>query len=85
MKEFSYTIQDALGIHVRPAGMLVKEVQKYQSAVTIEKNGKKIGGHKLMALMGLGVKCGETITVTVEGPDEAEAAAGLEALLKENL
>ena len=85
MKEFTYTIQDALGIHVRPAGLLVKEIQKYESEVLIEKNGKKVGGRKLMALMGLGVKCGETITVTTEGPDEEEAAAGVKAFLKANL
>ena len=85
MKEFTYTIKDALGIHVRPAGLLVKEIQKYESQVTIEKNGKKAGGRKLMALMGLGVKCGETITVTAEGPDEDAAAAAVEEFLKANL
>lgn len=85
MKEFTYTIKDELGIHVRPAGLLVKEIQKYESEVMIEKNGKKVGGRKLMALMGLGVKQGETITVTVEGSDEEAAAAGVEEFLKANL
>lgn len=85
MKEFTYTIKDELGIHVRPAGLLVKEIQKYESEVTIEKNGKKVGGRKLMALMGLGVKCGETITVTAEGADEDAAISGVEDFLKANL
>lgn len=85
MKEFTYTIKDELGIHVRPAGLLVKEIQKYESEVMIEKNGKKVGGRKLMALMGLGVKQGETITVTAEGPDEEAAATGVEEFLKANL
>ena len=40
---------------------------------------------KLMALMGLGIKQGEAITVTVEGPDEHEAAARLEAFFTANL
>ena len=31
MKNFEYTIKDELGIHARPAGMLVKEAKKYQS------------------------------------------------------
>lgn len=85
MREFAFTIKDQLGIHVRPAGLLVKEIQKYESAVTIEKNGKKAGGRKLMALMGLGVKCGETIHITVEGSDEDAAADGVEKFLSENL
>lgn len=85
MKRFTYTVTDAEGIHARPAGLLVKEVKKYQSSVTIDKNGKAINALKLIALMSLGVKGGETITVTVEGPDEEEAAASLKSFLSENL
>ena len=40
MKNFEYTIKDELGIHARPAGMLVKEAKKYQSKITITKEGK---------------------------------------------
>ena len=39
MKSFSYTVKDELGIHARPAGMLVKEVKNFQSKVTLEKDG----------------------------------------------
>lgn len=85
MKKIVYTVKDELGIHVRPAGLLVKEIQKFESNVTIEKNGKTASGRKLMALMGLGVKRGETITVTAEGSDEDAAASAIEAFLIENL
>ena len=40
MKSFSYTVKDELGIHARPAGMLVKEVKNFQSKVTLEKDGR---------------------------------------------
>ena len=33
MKQFDYTIQEAVGIHARPAGLLVKEVKKYKSTL----------------------------------------------------
>lgn len=85
MKQFTYTITDPVGIHARPAGLLVKEVKKYDSTVTIEKAGKSVNAVKLMALMGLGIKCGETITVTVEGGNEDANAASLEAFFKANL
>ncbi len=85
MKQFTYTITDPVGIHARPAGLLVKEVKKYDSTVTIEKAGKSVNAVKLMALMGLGIKCGETITVTVEGGNEEANAASLEAFFKANL
>lgn len=85
MKKITFTVKDQLGIHARPAGLLVKEIKKYQSSVTIERDGQKIDGRRLIALMGMAVKCGQTITVTVDGPDEEAAAAGLEAFLTANL
>ncbi len=85
MKNFEYTIKDELGIHARPAGMLVKEAKKYQSKITITKEGKTVEASKLMAVMSLGVKCGQTVQVAVEGPDEEEAAAGIQAFFEANL
>lgn len=85
MKQFVYTVKEPVGIHARPAGLLVKEVKKYQSTVTITKDGKGVNALKLMALMGLGVKCGDTVTVSIEGADEETAAAALEAFFSANL
>ena len=85
MKQFAYTITDPVGIHARPAGLLVKAAKAFSSAITIERNGKSAAATKLMALMSLGVKAGDTITVTVEGTDEEAAAAGMEKFLQENL
>ena len=85
MKSFTYTVQDELGIHARPAGMLVKEAKKYQSKITITKEGKTAEASKLMAVMSLGVKCGQTVQIAVEGADEEAAAAGIQAFFEANL
>lgn len=85
MRSFTYTITDPVGIHARPAGLLVKQVKTCQSVVTIEKDGKAVNALKLMALMGLCVKKGDTVTVKVEGADEEKAAAELEAWMQANL
>ncbi len=85
MKTFNYTIKDEIGIHARPAGLLAKKAKEFESTITIEKNGKSVNVTKLMMLMGLGVKCGETVTVTVEGPDEDKAATEMEAFFNANL
>lgn len=85
MKSFNYVITDEVGIHARPAGILVKEAKKYAAQVMIVKNGKKADATRLMALMSLGVKCGEKVTVEVTGDDEETAAAELEAFFKANL
>ena len=86
MKQFTYTITDPVGIHARPAGLLVKAVKALDSAVTIAKaDGKSAAATKLMALMGMGIKNGETVTVTVEGGNEEANAAAMEQFFKENL
>ncbi len=85
MKNFSYTIKDEIGIHARPAGLLAKKAKEFQSVVTLEKDGKAAAATKLMAIMGMGVKCGDTVNVTVEGADEETAAAAMEEFFKANL
>lgn len=74
MKTFTYKITDKLGIHARPAGLLVKEVSKYKSVVTLKAGEKETNAKRLMALMGMAVKQGDTVTVCVEGEDEDTAA-----------
>ena len=85
MKEFKYTITDPVGIHARPAGILVKEVKKYASSFTIiSPEGKEANLTKLLAVMGLGIKQGQEVTIRSEGEDEAAAAEAIEKFFKEN-
>jgi len=85
MKSFTYTIRDSLGIHARPAGLLVKKAKGYASVCTLETNEKIVELTKLFALMGLGIICGSTVTVKTEGIDEDQAIQGLEEFFKTNL
>ncbi|MBE7005840.1 MAG: HPr family phosphocarrier protein [Ruminococcaceae bacterium] len=86
MKSFDYVITDPVGIHARPAGILVKEIKKFAgSTVTITKGEKSVNALKLMALMGMGIKQGDTVTVAVEGGDEEAVAAAIEDFFKNNL
>lgn len=85
MKEFKYTITDEIGIHARPAGMLVKAVADFKEEITLSCKGKSADARRLMALMAMGVKHGDEVTVQVSGEKEEETAAFLESFLKENL
>ncbi len=85
MKEFTYVITDEIGIHARPAGMLVKEAKAFTSKITIEANGKSADATKLMAVMSLGVKNGAEVVIKAEGEDEDAAIAKMEEFMKENL
>ncbi len=81
MKSFEYVIKDEIGIHARPAGLLVKEAKKYESKIVLKKDGKT----KLMAVMGLGVKCGNKIEVEITGSDEEAAYESIKMFFEENL
>ncbi len=85
MKEFTYVITDEIGIHARPAGMLVKEAKAFTSKITLEANGKTADATKLMAVMSLGVKNGAEVVIKAEGDDEDAAIARMEEFMKENL
>ena len=86
MKQFQYVITDPIGIHARPAGLLVKAAKALDSTVTVEKvGGKSTVATKLMAVMGPGVKGGDTVTVTVEGGNEEASLQVMEQFFKENL
>lgn len=85
MKEFYYQIKDKLGIHARPAGMLVKCAKACKSNITIAKEEKTVNATRLLAVMGMAVKQGETVKVTVEGENEEQDFKTIQAFFKENL
>ncbi|MBQ4088573.1 MAG: HPr family phosphocarrier protein [Clostridia bacterium] len=85
MKQFSYTITDPAGIHARPAGLLAQAARKYDAVCSISSKGKSARLTQLIQLMGMGVKQGDSVTVTVDGPDEEAAASGILAFMQANL
>lgn len=86
MKEFKYVITDPVGVHARPAGVIVNVAKTFECKVTVEKAGKAPADAKrIFGLMGLGIKSGEEVTVRCDGADEEAAAAKLEEVFKENL
>ena len=85
MKQFNYTVSDPLGIHARPAGLLAKEAKKFSSVCTITTDGQTKKLTQLMMLMSMGVKQGDTVTVTAEGTDEDEAITALQLFFESHL
>lgn len=86
MKSFTYTITDPVGIHARPAGLLVKAAREFAGTqITVTKGEKSAGAGQLMRLMGLGIKGGDQVTVTAQGPREEEALAAMEEFFRTHL
>lgn len=85
MKEFTYVITDPEGIHARPAGLLVKAAKGYACDIKIAKDGRAMNAKAIFGIMGLGVKKGESVTLTFDGADEDAACEALSAFMQENL
>ena len=85
MIAFEFAVKDPMGLHARPAARLVKEAARHASRIVLEANGKSVEATRLMALMGLRVKEGSAVRVTVSGEDEVACAESLKAFFAENL
>lgn len=86
MLSFTRIIHDPLGIHARPAGLLAKAAKAHaDTTVMLTRGDQSVKATQMMKLMGMGVKRGDEVTVTVEGPEEAEVIEILQKLFEEHL
>ncbi|BCJ97821.1 HPr family phosphocarrier protein [Anaerocolumna chitinilytica] len=85
MKTFDYTVKDELGIHARPAGLLVRSASTFKSSITLKKGDKEADLKRLFAVMGLSVKKADTVTVVINGEDEDEALKAIKQFFESNL
>lgn len=86
MTEFIYTVQDALGIHARSAGEIVKfaRMNAARAAVTVEKvGGASADAQQVIALMRLGTRPGDALRITVDGPEADAVADEMRQLLEQ--
>jgi len=80
MIEKNLKIKNKLGLHARPAALLAQTVAKFQSKISIIKNGQEVDGDSILGIMMLAAEFGSEITVIVNGKDEKEAIKKIEEL-----
>jgi phosphocarrier protein len=85
MREFTYTIKNAYGIHARPAGNLVQTACEFVSSIQLKCGARTADLKKIMAVMGMEVKQGQAVTVVCEGPDQDQAISVLMEFFHEKL
>ena len=81
--EKKFTIIDEMGLHARPATVLVNTAGKFAADITLDYNGKSVNLKSIMGVMSLGVPYNAEILVSAEGEDAADALAALETTLAE--
>lgn len=78
METRSTVINDPVGIHARPAATFAQAVTASGCTVTIAKGeNAPVPANSILSIMGLGVKQGDTVTITVDGANAAEVADNL--------
>jgi len=80
MTKKQYTIISEVGLHARPATVLVQKASQFTSDIEIEYNNKKVNVKSIMGVMSLGLAKDETFQLHINGVDEDEALAGIEEL-----
>jgi phosphocarrier protein len=83
MIEKTVTVTNALGIHARPASMIVQAAGKYRSDVSLEKDGTRADAKSIMNVMMLAASRGSTVTIRADGADEDEAVNAIVRLFEE--
>lgn len=83
MKSEQIVIQAEAGMHARPAGLLVKAAGAFESKITLEKDGKTADAKRLLGILSLAMKQGDTVTITVEGGDEEAAMKAVKEVIIE--
>ncbi len=77
------TIQNRFGIHARPAALFVKTANRFQSDISVEKDGQRVSGKSIIGLMTIEGYQGAILQVTATGPDASEALDAIEDLIQQ--
>lgn len=76
------TIQNAVGLHARPATFFIQKANSYSSSVWVEKDERKVNAKSLLGVLSLGIAKGMSVTLIADGPDEDAAISGLVELIE---
>lgn len=82
MIQTKIVLMNKLGLHARASAKLVSTALRFQSQCHLIQLPKKINAKSIMAVMGMGARCGEEIELAIEGPDAQEMEAALVKLIE---
>lgn len=85
MKQFSYVLTNENALQQKPMGNLMREAARFSSCVRLENGTKSAALKESRAVMGLHMRCGNRVTVTVEGRDEEAAVAAIQNYFVANM
>lgn len=84
MKSYSFELSNEHGLHARPAGLLIQTCSKFNSQISLVKNGQKFNCKSMLGVLKMAGVKGDALTIEIEGVDEAEALNEVKALISAN-
>jgi len=75
-------ITNKRGLHARASAKVVEAAARFQSEITIVKDGNRVNARSIMGLMMLAASLGSEVGVEVEGPDAHQAMTAMLALIE---
>ena len=82
MVEKKVEVTNRLGVHARPAYMLVQKADKFKSEITLQKEDLEVNGKSILSVMALAAEAGSIVTIKAQGEDEAAAVEELAKLFE---
>lgn len=82
MVEQTVTVVNKVGLHARPATVLIKLISSFSCEVVLVKDGKTFNAKSILAVMSAGIKQEDSITVRVNGEGEVQALEAVISLIK---
>jgi phosphocarrier protein len=80
--EETITLKNRLGLHARAAAKLVHTAARFESKVTLTKDGDEVDGKSILGLLLLAASKGTSLLLRVDGKDEKEALASVVDLVE---
>jgi phosphotransferase system HPr (HPr) family protein len=84
MQSTTIVVKNKVGLHARPASLFVKSAMSHNAAITVSKGEKSGNAKSILGILSLGVQQDDEITISADGPDEAQAIAALTELINDN-
>ena len=79
MTERSFILKDEMGLHARPAAMLMVRMLHVRSTVEIICGDRRADGKDVMSIMAMNTTAGDEVIFRIDGPDEEAAMKEVEA------
>ena len=83
MVERKVEVTNKLGLHARPAAMLVQKAFKFKSEIRLQKGDLEVNAKSILSVMALAAEMGSFVIIKAEGDDEAVAVEEIAKLFEE--